>query len=161
MKYADIRDIIKGTIIGVCFHPRAVWHCCTESLSFTAYDDVPSSASLRTLFVTTYLTGMLLLGCYSAGFITNLTLRDPTLPFTDFEGLLKDGTYRLGMALVNEQLDYFRVSILWDSQNIRMSAHWWLLWEMWLWRIRCIYLHGNFLQHHQFNIPHGSFKLSS
>jgi hypothetical protein len=55
---------------------------------------------------------MLLLGCYSAGFITNLTLRDPALPFTDFEGLLKDGSYRLGMAPVNEQLDYFRVSML-------------------------------------------------
>jgi len=55
---------------------------------------------------------MLLLGCYSAGFITNLTLRDPVLPFTDFEGLLKDGSYHLGMAVVNEQLDYFRVSIL-------------------------------------------------
>jgi hypothetical protein len=55
---------------------------------------------------------MLLLGCYSAGFITNLTLRDPALPFTDFEGLLNDGSYRLGMALVNDQLDYFKVSIL-------------------------------------------------
>jgi len=55
---------------------------------------------------------MLLLGCYSAGFITNLTLREPALPFTDFEGLLKDGSYRLGMARANEQLEYFRVSNL-------------------------------------------------
>jgi len=84
----------------------------TEPLSSTAYDDIPKSVSLRTLFVTIYLTGMLLLGCYSAGFITNLTLREPALPFTDFEGLLKDGSYRLGMALVNEQLEHFKVSIL-------------------------------------------------
>jgi len=55
---------------------------------------------------------MLLLGCYSAGFITNLTLSEPALPFTDFEGLLKDGSYRLGMARVNEQVEYFKVSIL-------------------------------------------------
>jgi hypothetical protein len=55
---------------------------------------------------------LLLLGCYSAGFITNLTLREPVLPFTDFEGLLKDGSYRLGMTSMNEQLEYFRVSIL-------------------------------------------------
>jgi hypothetical protein len=86
-------------------------HFCTETLSFTAYDEVPKSVSLRTVFVTIYLTGLLLLACYSAAFITNLTLREPALPFTDFEGLLKDGSYRLGMALVNEQLEYFKVSV--------------------------------------------------
>jgi len=112
LKCTDTWHIIKGTTFGVRFHLRALWHCCTELLSSTAYDDIPKSASLRTLFVTIYITGMLLLGCYSAGFITNLTLRDPALPFTDFEGLLKDGSYRLGMATVNEQVDYFRVSIL-------------------------------------------------
>jgi len=62
---------------------------------------------------------MLLLGCYSAGFITNLTLREPALPFTDFEGLLKDGSYRLGMARANEQLEFFSVSVLmyWLTAN--------------------------------------------
>jgi len=89
-----------------------VCHPFTQHLSSTGYDDIPKSASLRTLFVTIYLTGMLLLGCYSAGFITNLTLSEPALPFTDFEGLLKDGSYRLGMARTNEQVEYFKVSIL-------------------------------------------------
>jgi hypothetical protein len=56
------------------------------------------------------MTGMLLLGCYSAAFITHLTLTDPVLPFTDFEGLLKDGSYRLGMAMRSAPLDYFKVS---------------------------------------------------
>jgi hypothetical protein len=55
---------------------------------------------------------MLLLGCYSAAFITNLTLRDTALPFTDFEGLLKDGSYSLGMSPTNEHLEYFKVSIM-------------------------------------------------
>lgn len=53
---------------------------------------------------------MFLLGCYSAAFITHLTLRDPVLPFTDFKGLLEDGSYRLGMALISAQLEYFKVS---------------------------------------------------
>jgi hypothetical protein len=57
------------------------------------------------------MTGMLLLGFYSAAFITHLTLTDPVLPFTDFEGLLKDGSYRLGMAQRSAPLDYFKVSI--------------------------------------------------
>jgi hypothetical protein len=62
------------------------------------------------VFVTSYLTGVFLLGCYSAAFITHLTLRDPVLPFTDFEGLLKASNYRLDMALNIAQLEHFKVS---------------------------------------------------
>jgi hypothetical protein len=55
---------------------------------------------------------MFLLGAYSAAFITHLTLRDPVLPFLDFEGLLKHGSYRLGMAQNNAEIEYFKVSSL-------------------------------------------------
>jgi hypothetical protein len=72
------------------------------------------------VFVTAYLTGVFLLGSYSAAFITHLTLRDPVLPFTDFAGLLKDGSYRLGMAQNSAQLEYFKVSSL---LTVSVTAH--------------------------------------
>ncbi|XP_021923392.1 probable glutamate receptor isoform X2 [Zootermopsis nevadensis] len=84
------------------------------------HSDTPNSTSVRAVFVTSYLTGMFLLGCYSAAFITHLTLRDPVLPFTDFKGLLEDGSYRLGMALISAQLEYFKNS----SNELLRDIYW-------------------------------------
>ncbi|PSN41923.1 hypothetical protein C0J52_06811, partial [Blattella germanica] len=70
--------------------------------------DVPKASSLRLVFATSYLTAYVILACYSAAFITHLTLRKPHLPFQNFEEFLEDGTYRLGMLQKSAQMDYFR-----------------------------------------------------
>jgi hypothetical protein len=54
----------------------------------------------------------MLLSYYSAAFITDLTLQDPALPFTNFEEFLEDGSYMLGMMRKSAQMDYFKVRYL-------------------------------------------------
>jgi hypothetical protein len=65
---------------------------------------------MRLTFVALYVTSYLLLSYYSAAFITDLTLQDPALPFTSFEELLQDGSYKLGMIRKSAQMDFFKVS---------------------------------------------------
>jgi len=65
---------------------------------------------MRVAVYTVHISSLVLFSYYSAAFTTDLTLQEPTLPFTNFEGLLKDGTYQLGMSRGSAQLDYFKVS---------------------------------------------------
>ncbi|PSN34585.1 Ionotropic receptor 117 [Blattella germanica] len=58
----------------------------------------PLSNSCRTVYVASYLIGMVLVAAYSASLISHLTVQRIELPFTNFEGLLKDGTYKLGVT---------------------------------------------------------------
>ncbi|KAJ9590997.1 hypothetical protein L9F63_027793, partial [Diploptera punctata] len=58
--------------------------------------ETPSSVSCRVVFITTCMIAVLLLSNYSATLISFLTLRTDILPFTDLQGLLKDGTYMFG-----------------------------------------------------------------
>jgi hypothetical protein len=65
---------------------------------------------MRLASVALYVTSYILLSYYSAAYTTDLTLQDPALPFTNFEELLADGSYRLGMVRNSSTLDYFKVS---------------------------------------------------
>jgi hypothetical protein len=67
------------------------------------------SAAIRLIFLTSYLTAVLLFAIYSAAFISHLTVRNPTLPFTGFEGFIQDGTYQITSERNSAQLDYFKV----------------------------------------------------
>jgi hypothetical protein len=67
---------------------------------------------MRLAFMTLYLSAFMLFSCYSAAFISDLTMQDPALPFTSFEELLKDGSYMLAMVPISAQMDYFRVSYI-------------------------------------------------
>jgi len=60
--------------------------------------------------VTSYFTAVIVLVAYSATFISLLTVRRTVLPFTDFKGLLNDGTYKLGVFPNSAQMFYFEVS---------------------------------------------------
>ncbi|XP_021923397.1 probable glutamate receptor isoform X5 [Zootermopsis nevadensis] len=61
-------------------------------------------------FVTSYLTAVVLFACYSAGFVSYLTLRHSQLPFTDFKGFLKDGSFELLAMKRSVEWDYFKSS---------------------------------------------------
>jgi hypothetical protein len=62
--------------------------------------------------MTSYLTAVVLVASYSAGIISYLTLRTPSLPFTDFKGILGDGSYKLGIVPNGAKLDYFKVILI-------------------------------------------------
>jgi hypothetical protein len=47
---------------------------------------------------------------YAATFISFLAVRRYKLPFVDFEGLLKDGSYHLGLNRATGHLDFFQVN---------------------------------------------------
>jgi hypothetical protein len=63
----------------------------------------------RLVYFTAYLTAVILFVAYSAIFISFLAVRRHDLPFTDFSGLLEDGTYRLGVLSGSARVDSFKV----------------------------------------------------
>jgi hypothetical protein len=50
------------------------------------------------------------LNAYSTTLISYLAVRTTVLPFTDFRGLLDDGTYKLGIFPQSAQMYYLQVS---------------------------------------------------
>jgi hypothetical protein len=56
-----------------------------------------------------YVTALVLFAAYSANFISFLAVRKFDLPFADFQGLLRDGRYRLGVIKNSEREAYFKV----------------------------------------------------
>jgi hypothetical protein len=66
--------------------------------------------SMRLALLTVHTSCLVLFFHYSAAFTTSCTLQKPTLPFTNFEEFLKDGSYSLGMIKASAQIDYFKVS---------------------------------------------------
>ena len=72
----------------------------------------PQSLAGRTVYITAYLCAVVLLAGYGGNYISFLTAGRPlVLPFTSFEGILKDGTYQVGAIHKSAQVDIFRVII--------------------------------------------------
>jgi hypothetical protein len=61
------------------------------------------------VFLTAYLTAVILLSAYSAALISFLTKKSVVVPFRDLQGLLKDGTYRLGIMPDSAEYEMFEV----------------------------------------------------
>jgi hypothetical protein len=59
--------------------------------------------------LTTYVTSMVLMAAYSAFLISSLAVERQHLPFRDLQGLLKDGSYRLGVARDGSYFNRFSV----------------------------------------------------
>lgn len=57
-------------------------------------------------------SGVILISSYSGSIISNLTVFRLDLPFYDLEGLLKDGTYSLGMLQTTFVFEIFKVSVI-------------------------------------------------
>jgi hypothetical protein len=72
-------------------------------------DATPQTVASRVVYGTTYLTALALFMAYSAIFISFLAVRRYDLPFTDFSGLVQDGTYRLGVLSGSARVDFFKV----------------------------------------------------
>ena len=70
------------------------------------------SYSSRLVYVTAYVAGLIIMAAYAATFVSFLTVQRYTLPFVDFEGLLKDGTYHVGIIRGTGYTEAFRVNML-------------------------------------------------
>jgi hypothetical protein len=76
---------------------------------FTGHDFTPKSSSCRLVYLTAYLTAVILLSAYSAALISFLTKKSIALPFRNLQGLLKDGTYKLGVRENSAEYRMFEV----------------------------------------------------
>jgi hypothetical protein len=64
------------------------------------------------VYLAVYVTALVLFAAYSAIFISFLAVRRFDLPFKDFQGLLQDGRYALGVIKNSEREAYFKVTNL-------------------------------------------------
>jgi hypothetical protein len=69
------------------------------------------SASGRIVILTSYMTSLVLLAGYSASLISSLAVQPRHLPFRDLQGLLYDGSYRLGVLQNSFTLNNFDVRL--------------------------------------------------
>jgi len=60
--------------------------------------DCLNSASGRIVILTSYITSLVILAGYSASLISSLAVERRHLPFRDLQGLLYDGSYKLGVV---------------------------------------------------------------
>jgi len=72
----------------------------------------PQLSACRVLYLTAYLTAVILLAAYSATLISFLTVRTVKLPFNDLEEFLTAGTHKLGALEHSTVLSQFMVSTL-------------------------------------------------
>ncbi|PSN40369.1 Ionotropic receptor 124 [Blattella germanica] len=71
------------------------------------HDITPRSTSCRLVYITAYLTALVLLAAYSAALISSLTVSYSNLPFEDLEGILKNKRYKMGMVDKSEMFYTF------------------------------------------------------
>jgi hypothetical protein len=72
-------------------------------------DSTPKSWPCRTVYLTSYLVGVVLLAAYSAALISFLAVKRAVMPFETLHDLLGDETYNLNVPS-GVEISYFRVS---------------------------------------------------
>ena len=75
----------------------------------TGQPDEFKSTSSRIVIFTTCMTSLVLLAAYSAFLISSLAVQPRDLPFTGLQGLLYDGSYRLGVERNSAAFNFFNV----------------------------------------------------
>jgi hypothetical protein len=75
----------------------------------TGQPEVFKNTSARIVIFTSYMTSLVLMAAYSAFIISSLAVQHQHLPFRDFQGLLRDGSYKLGVTRDSAHLNDFKV----------------------------------------------------
>ena len=75
----------------------------------TGQPDVFKSRSARIVLLTSYMTSLVLMAAYSAFLISSLAVQHYGLPFRDLQGLLYDGSYKLGVMRNGFYINIFDV----------------------------------------------------
>jgi hypothetical protein len=93
------------------------WFLCDVA----GHERTPRSWPCRLVYLTAYLTAVVLFAAYSATFISFLAVRHSPLPFKTFEEILQDGTYKLGILDHSVELNFFDVSVTLHIFNITLT----------------------------------------
>ena len=94
---------------------------------FTGQPEVFKSTSGRIVMLTSYLTSLVLMAAYSAFLISSLTVQHQDMPFRDLQGLLYDGSYRLGVMRNSSSLNMFDVcgiKYFWTDYLVGVGLKW-------------------------------------
>ncbi|XP_021934640.1 uncharacterized protein LOC110837115 [Zootermopsis nevadensis] len=83
------------------------WIYIFGSFCQQGHDIATSLWSCRLLYLTSYLTYVILFTAYSAIFISMLAVHQFSMPFSDFQGLVDIGTYRFAVVGLSVYLDLF------------------------------------------------------
>ena len=75
----------------------------------TGQPEVSESTSGRIVILTLHMTSLVLMAAYSAFLISSLAVQHHDLPFRDFQGLLLDCSYKLGVLMNSSQFSVFNV----------------------------------------------------
>ena len=95
-----------------------VHHIVIEQVPFVSQLNPPctsgqpyglKSASGRIVILTSYMTSLVILAGYSASLTSSLAVERRYLPFRDLQGLLHDGSYKLGLVGKTSTIDIFKV----------------------------------------------------
>lgn len=78
-------------------------------MTSTGQVSTPKSWPCRTVYLTSYLVGVVLLAAYSAALISFLTIKGAVMPFETLHDILGDETYNLNVPSGVEH-SFFRVS---------------------------------------------------
>ena len=70
---------------------------------------VIKNTSARIVMLTSYMTTLVLMAAYSAYLISSLAVQQRDLPFSDLQGLLYDGSYKLGVWRNGSDFNMFDV----------------------------------------------------
>jgi len=79
------------------------------TLCVTGQPDEVTSTSRKIVNLTSYMTSLVLMAAYSAFLISILAVQHQHLPFRDLQGLLYDGSYRLGVWRNGSDFNMFDV----------------------------------------------------
>jgi len=92
-------------------------------LQCAGHEKTPRSWPCSLVCLSAYLTAVVLLVAYSATFISFLAVRRSSLPYTMFDGMLQDGTYRLGIVDNSVELNFFDVSTTLPTRRLARHTH--------------------------------------
>ncbi|XP_068085174.1 probable glutamate receptor [Anabrus simplex] len=70
-------------------------------------EETPQALSCRVAFIVIYFMALILLASYSAILISFLTIQRLSLPFTDLQGLIEDGSYQMGVLRNSTEHRFF------------------------------------------------------
>lgn len=72
--------------------------------------EFPSESPMRLVFLSVYVSSIVILAMYSASLMSFLALSTPRLPFSTLEGYIEDGTYKLIVMKNSAEYDIPTVS---------------------------------------------------
>ena len=71
--------------------------------------EIYKNTSGRIVILTSYMTSLVLMAAYSAFLVSSLAVQHHDLPFRDLQGLLYDGSYKLGVKRDTSYFNTFNV----------------------------------------------------